>query len=490
MEKFDARNKIARANEQEYAHQYTPKTREDQYQYANEADRVTYHAHDIDDEKTTEELYSIQPEQTVEPINVSNNRIKARIDARTITEDHRQRSYKIKNQPPVYSKTDIDIDNMQNQNDPRADEVAKLRETSKAFAEQIETEHSKDITNPNERYADDSQQPEADCDCFNVGDKVAHIEEGINGTIKFTNGKRLAVVWEDQTRERFSLAEARNYLKVTQAYVDSVQEQVDPVNTPDSDFQKNPELNSKIDNALSSMENEEDTIEASIDIEKIKLKRRVNELEHQVNEIDIAKFKTKDANEVISLMQKKGLLSTVEAEVKEQFDTIMAMDEVAFRAFKNVIVSTKKASTEEDEIYSILGEDDNFDDIEDGAEIAKQREAMKKSTAPSRTVDGIEMGDTSFFESGGLANFKGTVGDFSGAAATMGSSSHQETRSLAASQKQRKPIERKASGLDMSGFQNIQGPKAPINIPSNDVSVKGKFADLFDSIGWSGMPKK
>lgn len=482
--KFDARIKQARTNEQEYAHQFTPKTREEEYQYPDEANRITYKPHDISDDKTSEELYGVEPEQTIVPSNPS-GKIKVRVNVKDIVEDHRQRSYKVKIEPPIYSKSDF---TSENQNDPREDEINKLRETSKSFAEQIEKEQNTDITNPTERFAEENPNVGV---TFNVGDKVKHTEEDIDGEVKFVNDKRVAVVWADKTRERFALNEAKEFLKVTKAYTD-IQEQIDPVHTPD--YPKNEKLEDNIDKALSSMETEteteEDTKIAALDIEKVKMKRKIAELEDKANEVDIEKIKTKAANEVISLMQKKGLLSNDESDVQEQFDSIMAMDDVGFESFKKAIVSTKKAASDEDEIYALLGEDDDFSDIEDGAEMARARETIKQETKASRSVDGIEMGDTSFFENGGLSNFRGNIGDFSGANLGSSSSSEQGSRSLSKSAGNRKPIERQSSSLDMSGFQDIQGLKTPINIPNKDLSVRGKFADLFDGMGWTGIPKR
>lgn len=495
--KIDIRNKVARANEQEYAHQYTPKDRSDDYQYPNENERVTYHVKDIDDEKTIDKLYGVEPEQIfVTTTTECSNRIRARMKAKEIAEEHRQRAYKIKSKPPIYDKTDLDIDTFQNQNDPRKDEINKIKETSKAFSDKLNEENSKDLTNPTERYAIDPVIDGED-DCvpnFKVGDKVVHVEEGITGEVKFVNDKRLAVVWEDNTRERFSIADAKQFLQIKEAYVDPVQEQVDPIHT--TPFPKNEKLENKINNALSSVESEEDNTVEDIDIEKVKLKRKVSDLEEQIKQIDVEKIKRKAAEELITLMQKKGMLGNSEEEIQEQLSNIMSMDDTAFEAFKKAVMSAKKATSEEEEIYALLGEDDDFSDIEDGIEYTKTKEAMKQVRKASavRSIDGIEMGDTSFLENGGLANFKGVVGDFSTAlAASVDNTSETQSRSLSSIARKHKTIERKAdshNGLDYSGFQNIQGLKVPINIPNKEITLRGRFAELFESLDWSGVPKR
>lgn len=479
-------NKIARLTEQEYAHQYTPKAKEEEYQYANEDKRVGNTP-----TQNQQNPYDLDIESTIEPINHNTNRIKVKVNTKSVTEDHRQRAYKIKTQPQIQSGTDLGSENMQNTNDARQDEVDMLRQVSKSFAEQIEKEINTDMTNPVERFSaeDTHVNGEDDCDItFNVGDLVVHVEEELAGEVKFVNDKRVAIIWNDRTRERFALSDAKEFLKVTKAYVGDIEQLVDPINSPS--FPKNEVLDKKLNNSLSSFElEEEDNVEASIDIEKVKLQRQVNELQTKVNEIDVEKIKTSATNELIDLMQKKGLLSNTEEEVQDQFNAIMAMDDTSYETFKKAIVTAKKSTTEEDDIYALLGEDEDYSDIEDGSEYAKQREEAKKASSnEQRSVDGFVMGDTSMFENGGLSNFRGNVGDFSGS--TTAGSDEQGSRSIAASAKQRKPIERQSSKFDFSGFENIQGLKAPINIPSKEPSVRGKFDDLFSQMGWSGVPKK
>jgi hypothetical protein len=489
---IDARNKkVANAIEQEYAHQYVENT---DYQYNNEDDRISYHAEDPDDVKTRDELYSVQPEQTVDS-SVSDNKIKVPTTKEQVREDHRQRSYRVRTKPQIYDKTEPGSESYQLMNNPREDEVSKIKETSQSFNTQIQEEQSRDLTTPEGRFP---LQPPADNNedvemiIFVVGNKVAHKEEGIKGTVKFANDKRLAVVWEDNTRERFTLAEASEFLE----YVDTTEQEVSPLQTGQfpKDEEKEEELDGLMKDIVSSLEDsEEEVTEDKIDLEKVKLQRQVNELEAKVKRHDVTKIKEKAAMELIDVMQKKSMLSKEESAVQTQLSAIMSMDDNGFEAFKNAILATPIGSkqAEVDEIEAMLNQDDDFDDIEDGEEFAKAQEVVKKAAANSRNIGGIEMGDTSFFENGGLKNFKGTIGDFSGAGgstAASASSSNNETRSLSG----RKGVQRTAGadkGLNLSGFQDLQGLTKPINIPSKELNPKTKFDDLFSDIQWTTLSK-
>lgn len=485
-EVVDKRNKPENQHGQEYAHIYPFEGKNEEYQYPNEDKRVGYHAIDPDDNKTTEELYNIKIEETIDNTVKTENKTKIQYDTSRILEDHRQRSYRIKTKPQVYDKTDLGPGAYRLQNDPREDEVEEIKETSENHSNEIQQEQIVDLTSPNGRT--DYLKPHVANQSFNVGDDIEDIEMGLKGKVAFIGRNVVSIVWEDNTRERINIAEASKFLK--KAYVGDVEQQVDPVNTtpfPKSDLEKT------IDNALTDIEASEDENDEDIDIEKVKLQRKVNELTAQVQEIDIQKIKEKAADELIDLMQKKGMVGNSKDEIELQKTAIMAMNDDAFETYKQAILSTKKSIAEASdvsEIEALLGDDD-FSDIEDGQEFARAKEAMKKATPASRSVDGIEMGDTSFFENGGLANFKGNVGDFSsfGSTAENTDATNAIPRKLANSA-ERKGIQRKAdSGLDLSGFNNLQGLTTPINIPNKDLTTRGKFDELFADIGWGGIPK-
>lgn len=498
---IDKRKKTAHT-EQEYAHQYPIDGKVEDYAYPDEDKRVKFHVDsDVDDSKSRDQLYGIDPngEYNVE---TTPNKIRVRMKKEDILEDHRQQSYKIRTKPQVYDKTDhgLESNKFQLEHDPHEQEVQFIKQTTQDFQTRIEEEYQRDLTSPNERYIrykNDDSEEEKTATSFSVGMKVAHIEEGISGEVKFVNDKRVTVAWEDNTRERFSLDEAREFL----SYVSDAQTQVSPTQT--TPFPKQ-DLHPVVEKALTALEGDEVEEEtektAKIDIEKAKLQREVNTLKNEVVSRNIQKVKEKATNELIDLMQKKGILGQSNEEVEKQFSTIMSMDDIAFEAFKGAILGVgSNKENEVDEIYALL--EDNVDDdieIEDGQEFAKAREEMKKASTPKRTVDGIEMGDTSFFENGGLAGFKGTIGDFSsgGSSSSPSTSSRQtETRNLA-SAAQKRTVQRTASerrennSLDFSGFQNLQGITQPINIPAKETTAGTKFSELFSSMDWTVLSKK
>jgi hypothetical protein len=175
------------------------------------------------------------------------------------------------------------------------------------------------------------------------------------------------------------------------------------------------------------------------------------------------------------------VLENEKERVAKQMENILAMDDFGYEALKGVILSAK-SNLNIDGVMSIFEEDD-YSDIEDGQEYAKAKEELKKnSTLPKRTVDGIEMGDTSFFENGGLKNFKPVIGTFGEDSSSGGKQA--ESRSLSANKKDHKAIEKK-SQLDFSGFEGIQGLTKPINIPNKEHTIGTKYSDLLTGLNWT-----
>jgi hypothetical protein len=67
-------------------------------------------------------------------------------------------------------------------------------------------------------------------------------------------------------------------------------------------------------------------------------------------------------------------------------------------------------------------------------------------------------------------------------------SNNVETRKVQSSKSTPKSIEKK-SNLDLSGFENLQGIKTPINIPAKDHTPTTKYADLFNGMNWTTITK-
>lgn len=479
MSNKDHKIKVARNTEQEYAHNYNKEDYQN-YQYENEDKRVRYHVDsDGEDSMTREELYNVEPESVVsKPL----NKIRARLDNNDILDDHKERAYKVRNVPPVWDKSDPGKEAYQLHNDVREDEVNYIKKSNEIFNQRIQEENSRDLSKPEDRFVvyeepSSSNQTEESCNLF-VGALVKHKEEGIKGEIKFIGSDKVAVAWEDKTRERFSIDEAKEVL----AYVGDIEQLVDP--THSTQFPKTEE--SPEEEKVIAKETEELLSKALAALDE-----EINLDEDDFNHVD--DIKKKAAMEIVDLMQSKGLLEKTKEAEETQIKQIIAMDDTQFEDFKNKIISNKFDAM--DAALLDIDKDDDFSDIEDGHAYAKIKEqVLKASEKQSRTVDGIMMGDTAMFESGALkaSDFKATVGDFTTQTAIASSNvSAPETRSIKRSDNVKTAAPKnQTSQFDFSGFQGLEGLTKPINIPDKEVTAKGKFSDVFgDSSFWTTITK-
>lgn len=495
MEIKDKRIAVARNAEQEYAHNYAGKPED--YQYPNESQRVTYHVDsDKEDDLPLESLYNIN-EQIQQPVATQPvNKIKARLNSDTILEDHRQRAYKVRNRAQIYDKSDPGQEIYKLQQDVRDLEVQQIQQSSTQFEAQIAEEATRDITDPRQRFAPTQDNQDIQ---LAEGTEVVHKEEKIKGKVAFVGSNKVAVVWNDNTRERFSLAEAKESLEVIN-YVDDAQQQVDPIHTtpfPKTDDKLTKEVDDIHAKALAALEadDHDDDIEdgnpnkPKFDIETAKLQRQVKNLEAQVHNNTIDKIKQQAAYELVDLMQSKGLLSTTAEAREKQTKSILAMSDSEYETLKNDVVAGKLDAA--DLALMNLDVEDEDDEIEDGQKFALLKEALKKSPVKSsRSSDGVEMGDTTFLENIGLSNFKGSIGDFSSqlgpkTASPSVPSSETAARSIRRTDNGTKTAAPASNGLDFSGFQNIEGLAKPINIASKEVTTGSKFSELFGSMNWT-----
>lgn len=473
--------KVARATEQEYAHNYNSKDHQD-YQYKDEDKRVGYHVNsDTENDLSTDELYNVQPESTLTDTKPT-NKIRARLTSTQVLEEHRQRSYKVNYKAQVYDKTDPGKEAYALNEDVRDVEINYIKNSSADFDARIKEEQSRDLTKPEDRYAEfqNEKTKAQEVKELLVGAKVKHKEEGIKGEVKFIGSDKVSVVWEDQTRERISISEAKSSLEIL-SYVDDAQTQVDPLGTTpfpkteNEDERINKETDDVLDMALAALDEE-------VNLED--------------DEDTIAKIKKKAAMELVDLMQSKGLLEKNKEAEESQAKAIIAMSDTEFEAFKNKVVANKVDAMD----MALLGldQDDDFSDIEDGNAYAKMREkVVKAAEKQSRTVDGIMMGDTSMFESGTFkaSEFKASVGDFSSqtnsSIPSTNNTGQNETRSLRRSDSVKTAAPQQSQKqLDFSGFAGLEGLTKPINIPNKEVTAKAKFNDVFSDPGfWTTISK-
>lgn len=480
----DEREITSKREGQEYAHNYPLENRYE-YQYPHESKRIKYLVDsDSSNNKNVEDLYGVTPE----PYHVETPQsIRVRQTKEQVLQENMQRSYRIQNKPPINTKTDPGTESYALPNDFREDEISHIEKGMNNFNQKLVDEHGIDISDAGQRASLSETLIGDGFSGFQVGDKVFHNEEGLDGEVSFNNGTRITIIWADKTRERFTLGEANQYLTV-HSYVSDAQEMVDPIHTP-APRKDNNSLSSASEVALGIMEDEEELVldenPTEMDIEKIKLQRKVGELQNKIEEIDVDKIKKQAASELIDLMLKKGMVENKEDAIQYQMENIMKMDDVGYEAFKNVVLSTKSGV---EDVLAILDENEDEDDgfFEDGFEYVKMKEELKKTATPKRTVDGIEMGDTSFLENGGLRNLKPTIGGFGDATST--SSTQTESRSLSANKKEHKAIEKKSS-LDFSGFQDLQGLTKPINISPKEYTPGMKYSELLKDLKWTTISK-
>ena len=193
---------------------------------------------------------------------------------------------------------------------------------------------------------------------FKVNDTVKHKEEGIVGKVKFVNNEKIAILWNDGSRERFSLSDLEQL-----AYVDDSENQVSPLtnqlggtekinlneqvnqynNMDNLDFKsKSSPIDDLLQKALNELDDEYNDIEDG-NPNKLKekaLERKVNSFNKKLEDNKINDIKEKATNEIISIMKDKGLIANNDMETLQK-ESIMKMDDSSFESFKTAILSMK-----------------------------------------------------------------------------------------------------------------------------------------------------
>lgn len=171
---------------------------------------------------------------------------------------------------------------------------------------------------------------------FAVGDKIKHKEEGILGEIKFVGQEKIAIVWEDNSRERIAIDEAINTLE----YVDDIQSLISPL-TPQ--ITKNKEENDPsliIEEALETLKQDDsddmDDDNESIDIEKLKLQRKVSQLENKLTSNKTNSMKEKIAKDLIDVAIIKGMIESDDTDLEIQ--KILLMNDSEFEEYKTSVL--------------------------------------------------------------------------------------------------------------------------------------------------------
>lgn len=350
-----------------------------------------------------------------------------------------------------------------------------------------------------------------------LGTKVKHKEEGIVGEIKFIGVDKVAVVWEDNSRERFSLAEAKEILD----YVDNAQSQVSPLTPQISDKEEveskfTPEVNDIMDMALAALEEEYDEDGEpvhKVDLEKVKLQRENAMLKNAKLSTATEQMKERIAKEVVDLAVKKGMIDP--DDVDQEVLSVMLLDDEGFNSYKQSIVEF------EDDGSQVTSSYDNHDMSDYEGMTKEEMEGMKllkriQNNGGKGIIGdfnkGVEMetkNKEDLIPKRSLADLGGEMPklswDKNAKEATKQVVANQQSPTLQVADEMIANL--KAKGIqsvnehvfefeelqiDLSGFQNLAGLKKPLRMeqkPAYESPTNTSMKDLFSSFNWKMGPR-
>lgn len=346
---------------------------------------------------------------------------------------------------------------------------------------------------------------------FKVGCRVRHVEEGILGEIKFIGSDRVAIVWADHSRERMSLAEAQDTLE----YVDDTQSLVSPLSPQISDrMEEIPEdekektkINDIVNEAISALDDESgqepngEEQTTDIDIEKIKMQRKINNMEQQLTAKQTNNMKESIAREVIELAIKKGMVE------EDNFDleimSVTMLNDEDFAAYKQSVIDYK------DDGHRIESDGPidpaELDGLSPEERAAKQELKKLRKTSSfsggggggsfssgvdtdgeSRNIKGAKQEKFTFYNQTLPPTFEEQfTGILSDAVDTMDS---QPMRRTAAP----RPAQQKSA---LPGFENLQGITKPLmpgacsKTAAYQSPTNTSLKDLFENMNWTTVSK-
>lgn len=336
------------------------------------------------------------------------------------------------------------------------------------------------------------------------GSKVRHKEEGIIGEIKFIGQEKVAIVWEDNTRERMSLNEAKNSLE----YIDDIQTLVAPTS---SQMSYNPTVNNLLDKAIAALDEEEDedlievgSIEAvvesgTIDLEKIKMQRTINDLEDKLTTKKTVSLKEKIANEIVGLAIDKGIIDADDVDIEIQ--KVLSFNDEQFENYKagildyeideNIVTSsfapTQPNLTEaEIMLQRVKGGKGIIGDFSKEA-----KELKVHASAIPQTMSNMA---SSSSEKRTLAELKDEKFTFDKVNEKIPTFEEQFENILSdrlTNTKTANITEIPEIKKELPGFENLQGLTKPIRVAEKATSypTNTNLKDLFGQIGWTTVSK-
>jgi hypothetical protein len=358
---------------------------------------------------------------------------------------------------------------------------------------------------------------------FKVGTKVKHKEENIVGEVKFVGIDRVAVVWSDNSRERFSLAEAKENLE----YVDDAQSQVAPLAPQISDKEEEkenkltPEVNDVMDMALAALDEEFDEDGEPIqkvDLEKVKLQRENAMLKNAKLSNVTNQMKEKIAKDVVDLAIRKGMIEADDSD--QEVMSVMLLNDEEFESYKQSIIDYEDDGSQVTSGYDDPDMSDYEGMTKDEMEGMKLLKKIQNNGGKGIIGDfnkgvamEIKQGDKDLTPKRSLADLGGGVPRLS-----WNKEDQEATKQAIAGQQQKSPtfqvadelianlqakgkqkevvaeysFENKEPQFDLSGFENLAGLKKPLRVsekPAYCAPTNTKIQDLFADFDWKMGPR-
>ena len=296
----------------------------------------------------------------------------------------------------------------------------------------------------------------ADKQAFVIGDTVEHIEEKIKGKISFIGETKLAINWEDNTKERFTFDDADKELRKIEAYVDTTESEVNPLESSSS----NPEkvANELVDLAISKgMLDEDDR-----DLEIVKLSS-LNDEEMKQYEQDVINYS--DEGNIVELANESEEEEDYSGLSDKEIEAKKALKSLRFKgSAKEIPTSSRSASS---------GESRNLSEVKyDSANVDPRTFTNNQNELEESLASLLGSIDSSV-----AANVKTNVQD-------------------TVTQKAKKSISRHASIHEqkhesLPGFENLQGLKRPLVMGNSEqFKSSNSIKDVFNDLNWTTISKK
>jgi hypothetical protein len=341
---------------------------------------------------------------------------------------------------------------------------------------------------------------------FKVGMKIKHKEEGIVGEIKFIGQEKIAIVWEDNTRERMGLDEAQDsldYVDVTQTLVAPLETEMNDKEEEDEEVNASVAVNKAID-VLSDVElsNENEEKTEDIDIEKVKMKRQIDKLNNELTGKKSNVMKEKIAKELVDMAVLKSIIDEDDREL--EITKILSFDDNAFEEYKNSILDYQTGEGEVTSSVDTVPAETSMTEAEKALLKIKNNggkgiigDFSKELDTPVRTnQEARPVANTASLssEKRTLASIRDDKYTFATKDCLPPSFEESFTEILSEHVNSiPQPRQKIAESVEkeLPGFENIQGLKKPIRIANSNATSypsNTNISDLIGSLDWTILP--